>query len=192
MSVTAKGRLEGLLLSMTVSQVFKNNTSSNMEVVYTFPVAWGAVLLGLDATLGGQRRSGQVMAKQTATQNYEAAIEKGDAPIMVEKNLGGSYTASLGSLKPGEEAVLDIQYAQLLNVVQGQVRLTIPTTIAPRYGDALRQGGLRRDQVPGSNLLAEYPFGVSIDIGGSMAKARIACPSHAVAQQLTEGGARVS
>lgn len=192
MSVTAKGRLEGLLLSMTVSQVFKNNTSSNMEVVYTFPVAWGAVLLGLDATMGGQRRSGQVMAKQTASQNYEAAIENGDAPIMVEKNRGGSYTASLGSLKPGEEAVLDIQYAQLLNVVQGQVRLTIPTTIAPRYGDAERQGGLRRDQVPGSNLLAEYPFGVSIDIGGSMAKARIACPSHAVAQQITEGGVRVS
>jgi hypothetical protein len=91
---------------MTLSQVFRNTTKRNMEVVYTFPVAWGAVLLGLDATLGGQRRSGQVMAKQTATQNYEAAIEKGDAPIMVEKNPGGSYTASLGSLKPGEEAVL--------------------------------------------------------------------------------------
>jgi Ca-activated chloride channel family protein len=192
MSVTAKGRLEGLLLSMTVSQVFKNNTSSNMEVVYTFPVAWGAVLLGLDATMGGQRRSGQVMAKQTASKKYEAAIEKGDAPIMVEKNRGGSYTASLGSLKPGEEAVLDIQYAQLLNVVQGQVRLTIPTTIAPRYGDAVRQDGFRLDQVPGSNLLAEYPFGVSIDITGAMAQARITCPSHPVAQQSMQEGVCIS
>jgi Ca-activated chloride channel family protein len=192
MSVTAKGRLEGLLLSMTVSQVFKNNTKSNMEVVYTFPVAWGAVLLGLDATLGGQRRSGQVMAKQTATQNYEAAIEKGDAPIMVEKNKGGTYTASLGSLKPGEEAVLDIRYAQLLSLDHGQVRLTIPTTIGPRFGDAMSQGGLRFDQVPGSNLFAEYPFGVSIDITCAMAQARIGSPSHPVTQQSTPEGVCVS
>ena len=192
MSVTAKGRLEGLLLAMTVSQVFKNNTSENMEVVYTFPVTWGAVLLGLDATLGGQRRSGQVMAKQTATQNYEAAIEKGDAPIMVEKNKGGTYTASLGSLKPGEEAVLDIRYAQLLSLDQGQVRLTIPTTIGPRFGDAMSQGGLRFDQVPGSNLFAEYPFGVSIDITGAMAQARIGSPSHPVTQQITPDGVCVS
>jgi Ca-activated chloride channel homolog len=192
MSVNAKGRLEGLLLSMTVSQVFKNNTSSNMEVVYTFPVAWGSVLLGLDATMGGQRRSGQVMAKQRATKNYEAAIENGDAPIMVEKNQDGSYTASLGSLKPGEEAVLDISYAQLLSLDQGRVRLTIPTTIAPRYGDAVHQGGLRLDQLPGSSLFAEYPFGVNIDITGDMAQARISSPSHPVAQKSTQEGVSIS
>lgn len=192
MSVNAKGSLEGLLLSMAVSQVFKNNTSRNMEVVYTFPVAWGSVLLGLDATLGGLRRSGLVMAKQTATKNYEAAVEEGDAPIMVEKNQDGSYTASLGSFKPGEEAVLDISYAQLLSLDQGQVRLTIPTTIAPRYGDAVHQGGLRLDQVPGSSLLTEYPFDVSIDITGDMAQARISSPSHPVAQQSTEEGVCIS
>ena len=64
-SVRAEGRLEGLLLSMSLRQTFRNDTRTNIEVTYTFPLAWGAVLLGLAATLGGKRMTGQVVARQT-------------------------------------------------------------------------------------------------------------------------------
>jgi Ca-activated chloride channel homolog len=182
-SVEAHGRLDGLLLSMTLRQVFRNDQAQNLEVTYTFPLAWGAVLLGLEATLGGKRMAGQVFARREARERYEDAVENGDAPIMVEKAHGGVFSASLGSLKPGEEAVIELTYAQLLSYEQGRIRLVVPTTIAPRYGDAVRQGKLQPDQAVEADLLAEHGFGLSVTLTGPVAQARIGSPSHAVTQQ---------
>ena len=66
-SVKAQGRVEGLVHTMTLSQVVRNETPRNLEVVYTFPLAWGSVLLGMEVTLGGQRKHGVVMAKKEAS-----------------------------------------------------------------------------------------------------------------------------
>lgn len=191
-SVKARGRMEGLVLSMTLSQVFRNTTKRNMEVVYTFPLSWGAVLLGMEVELGGKRRRGQVMPKQEATERYEEAVEKGNAPVMVQKQNGGLYSASVGSLKPGEDLVIDITYAQLLRFEQGRVRLSLPTTVSPRFGDAIEDAGFDPDRAPGTNLLVEYPFTLKLDIAGSMARAEISCPTHPITQQVTDDGVCVS
>lgn len=183
-SVSARGKLEGLLLSMTLQQSFRNDSVDNMEVVYTFPLAWGAVLLGLEATLGGKRMTGQVMARLAARERYEDAVEKGDAPIMVEKTDGNVFSASLGSLMPGEEATIELIYAQMLSFEQGRIRLVLPTTIAPRYGDALTQGKLSPDQAATPSLVTEHRFGLSVTLCGAVAQARIDSPTHTITQQL--------
>lgn len=185
-SVSARGKLEGLLLSMTLEQSFRNDSADNMEVVYTFPLAWGAVLLGLEATLGGKRMAGQVMARAEARERYEDAVEKGDAPIMVEKADGNVFSASLGSLKPGEEAKIELSYAQLLSFEQGRIRLVLPTTIAPRFGDAITQGKLSPDQAATPSLVAEHRFGLSVTLCGPVAQARIGSPTHTITQQRSE------
>lgn len=38
---------------------------------------------------------------------------------MVEHSARGLYSANLGNLKPGESAVIEIEYAQLLRFEQG-------------------------------------------------------------------------
>ena len=190
-SVSANGKLEGLLLSMTLRQSFCNDSDDNMEVVYTFPLAWGSVLLGLEATVGGKRMTGQVMARQDARERYEDAVEKGDAPVMVEKSEGNMFSASLGSLKPGEEATIELNYAQMLAFEQGRIRLVVPTTIAPRYGDALTQGKLLPDQVTTPSLVAEHRFGLSVTLCGAVGQARIGSPTHTITQQRSEAGVTV-
>lgn len=182
-SVSARGKLEGLLLSMTLEQSFRNDSAENMEVIYTFPLAWGAVLLGLEAMLGGKRMAGQVMARAQARERYEDAVEKGNAPVMVEKTEGNVFSASLGSLKPGEEAKIELTYAQLLSFEQGRIRMVLPTTIAPRFGDAITQGKLSPDQAATPSLVAEHRFGLSVTLCGAVAQARIGSPTHTITQQ---------
>ena len=65
-------------------------------------------------------------------QKYEEALAEGDAPALLEAGPGGLHTANLGNLKPGEQVVLEIRFAQLVAFDQGRLRLAIPTTIAPR------------------------------------------------------------
>jgi Ca-activated chloride channel family protein len=182
-SVSAHGRLEGLLLSMRLRQSFCNASSDNMEVIYTFPLAWGSVLLELHATLGGKRMTGQVMARAEAHERYEQAVENGDAPVMVQKATANLFSASLGSLKPGEEATIELSYAQLLSFEQERIRLVVPTTIAPRYGDPLAQAGLAPDQVSAPSLLAQHRFCLSLTLCGAVAQARIGSPTHRITQQ---------
>jgi Ca-activated chloride channel family protein len=88
-SVHLSGNLEGLLLSMKVQQRYRNDTGKNLETVYTFPLAWGATLLGLNVEIAGKRLEATVIEKKKATKKYEKAIDDGDTPVMVEQSASG-------------------------------------------------------------------------------------------------------
>lgn len=187
-SVQIEGQVTGLLLSLRARQHYKNTGADYLEVVYTFPLPWGATLLGLHAEIDGHRLHGTVMEKTEATQAYEKALDAGDTPIMVERSARGLYTANLGNLKPGESAVIEIEYAQLLRFEQGQVRITLPTTVAPRYGDAHQTGGLAPHESVEPSLLVEYPLTVNLLLTGDAALASVQCPSHGVALARQDDG----
>jgi Ca-activated chloride channel homolog len=178
-SVSAKGTVSGLLLEMTIRQKYKNNTKKNIETVYTFPMGWGATLMDMNAEIAGKRLSGLVTEKQEAEEQYERAIQKGDTPIMLEKNSDGIYTANLGNLKPNEEAVIEYTYNQLLRFSEGTVRITLPTTIAPRYGD-INLGGIADHQNVDTDFLVEYPFTLALTLKDGMEQAVVECPSHQI------------
>jgi Ca-activated chloride channel family protein len=179
-SVHVHGKLDGLLLRMKVRQTYTNESEDNLETVYTFPLAWGATLLNLAVELNGKRLNGTVIEKKQAVKQYEEAIDKGDSPIMVERSGRGLYTANLGNLLPGETAVIEIEYAQLLNFEVDRIRLNVPTTIAPRYGDQHAQGGLPSHQTTAANGLVEYGFFMTLDIHGTAAKGLVSSPTHPI------------
>jgi Ca-activated chloride channel family protein len=189
-SVIAKGKVNGLLLEMTIRQQYKNTTRKTLETVYTFPMGWGATFMDLSVEIGGKRLSGVVTEKKEAEDRYEKAISDGDAPIMLEKNSDGLYTVNLGNLKPKEEAVIEYSYSQLLRFEEGHVRLTLPTTIAPRYGDSA-QGGIKKHQGVENDFLVEYPFTLSLLLAGGIEKATIECPSHQVQITKQENGIEI-
>ena len=141
------GEMHGLMLEMSVEQRFRNPLGRNVEVVYTFPLPWGAVLLGVDVQLGDRHLTGAVVEKQQAEASYEEALSEGDAAIMLERNHDQSYCLNLGNLAGGEQCVVTLRYAQILQFEQRGLRLLIPTVIAPRYGHDVADVGLlhRRD-----------------------------------------------
>ena len=179
-SVHVHGKLDGLLLRMKTRQTYTNETNDTLETVYTFPLAWGATLLNLAVELNGKRLNGTVIEKKQAVKQYEKAIDNGDSPIMVERSGRGLYTANLGNLLPGETAVIEIEYAQLLNLEADRIRLSVPTTIAPRYGDQHQQGGLQPHQTAAANGLVEYGFFMTLDIQGTAAKGLVSSPTHPI------------
>ena len=179
-SVHVHGKLDGLLLRMKTRQTYTNQSEDTLETVYTFPLAWGATLLNLAVELNGKRLSGTVIEKKKAVKQYEEAIDNGDTPIMVERSGRGLYTVNLGNLLPGETAVIEIEYAQLLNLEADRIRLNIPTTIAPRYGDQHKQGGLQPHQTAAANGLVEYGFFMTLDIQGTAAKGMVSSPTHPI------------
>jgi Ca-activated chloride channel family protein len=178
LGVTANGAIKGRLLAMSLQQRFRNASENNTEITYTFPLPFGAVLMGVDVELNGKQLVGEVTAKSTARTRYEEALSEGNSSIMLERNRDLSYTLELGNLMAREECSITVRYAQVLQLEHGQIRLMLPTTIAPRYGNPITQGGLQPHQVPVTNITAEYPFDISVSLHGDLAQANVASPSH--------------
>lgn len=190
LGVKLTGELRGLMFEARVEQRFCNPTDNNVEVVYTFPLPWGAVLLGVEVLLADKHLTGAVVEKKQAEAGYEEAISEGNAAIMLEKNRDQSYSLNLGNLAAKETCTITLRYAQTLQFEQRGLRLLIPTVIAPRYGDAVQDGGLLPHQAPIYSLLAEHPFDIEFRLYGDLALARVASPSHpiGVAHGTTESG----
>jgi Ca-activated chloride channel family protein len=191
LAVDARGRVDGLLFELAVEQRYRNATATNIEAVYTFPVPSGATLLDLEVRLGDKLLIGVVVEKRTAEAQYEEAIDKGDTAIMLERVADGLYTLNLGNLMAGEEATIRYVYAQTLRFEHGSARLTVPTVIAPRYGN-LADAGFQPHQVPANDLGVQYPLTLSIELHGPMAKGSVSSPSHPIAVTAIEGAIAIT
>ena len=184
-AVEVDGRLDGVLFTQVLRQTYRNDGERNLEVVYTFPLAHGAVLLGFAAELGGRRLEGEIVELTVGERTYEEALADGDTPVMLEMADGGLHTANIGNLKAGEQIVLEVRTAQTLAFEQGRLRLAIPTTVAPRFGRPAA-AGLQPHQVPEASLAADYPLTLGITVAGDLASATIDCPTHP--HRLTQTG----
>jgi Ca-activated chloride channel family protein len=189
--VGIRGTLQGALLDMQVEQRYRNDGKVNIEAVYTFPLAHDAVLLGLTVELNGKSLEGVVVAREQAETDYEEAIADGNSAIMLERSGDGLYTTNLGNLMPGEEAVIRFRYAQAQRYVQGNLRLLVPTVIAPRYGDAVKQGGLRAGAAPQTDARVSYPLAFELEIAPPLSACTISSPSHTLARRDAENGSVV-
>lgn len=188
--VTAQGRLAGLVFELAVEQRYENTGGTNIEAEYTFPVPHRAVLLGLELQIGERALQAVAVKRARAREDYEAAIDAGDSAALLEQAGDGLFTLSLGNLMAGESARIRYRYAQVLDRAGDEVRLAVPTVVAPRYG-AAAEHGLAPHQAPEADLLAGYPFALELDVLGPMAEAALHSPSHAIEVAAIEGGRRV-
>ena len=182
-SVHICGEVHGLLFSSTITQTYSNEDSEAHEVIYTFPVAWNTALLGIAATIGERRLTGQVLEKKQAEDNYEKALSEGNSAILVQKSAKGLCTLNLGNIKAGERIAIEIRCAKLLGFEENRVRLCIPTVISERYGDEHTSGGLASHETATVSNQARYLFTLEIKLFGEIARAKVSCPSHHIEAQ---------
>ncbi|MGV0960639.1 MAG: VIT and vWA domain-containing protein [Limnohabitans sp.] len=188
-SAHVTGRLNGLVAQIKIRQVYKNWSDDNVECVYTFPLGWQSVLLGMRVELNGKSMTGTVKPKKVAEAQYEEAISSGDLPVMLERSGKDLYTANIGNIQPGDEVVIELDYAQILKAEDGAIRFSLPTTIAPRYGDA-SAAGLKLHQQAEANPQAEHRLFLNLELSENLSQSTVYSPSHEI--QLSRQGNQCS
>jgi Ca-activated chloride channel family protein len=182
-SVDITAKLTGVLSEVEIRQHYQNNTMTNIETVYTFPLPIDAVLTSLEVEINGELLQGRVKANRAAEDDYEDAIVNGDTAVLLSKISDGLYCINLGNLLAGEAAVITFRYAQLHQWQGERLRFYLPTTIAPKYGTP-QITNIAEHQLPQHSLLATYKLTFSISIEGLLAGTAINCPSHSVEHQV--------
>lgn len=182
-SVHVEGDYVGLLSIMTITQVYQNPIDQALEVTYTFPLAHNATLLDVTIEIRGKTFKSAVFPEYDGQQEYDKAIRKGNTAIIIER-AGEFYTLKLGKLPGGEEVKIGYRYGQFVMPHDGRVRVAIPTTIAPQYGNP-QDSGIAPDQAPVTSLSTSYPFSALVRFHGIL-QARINVVSH-IAQMTMHG-----
>lgn len=178
-SVAVESTLTDLFAHTRLTQRFINTEDGPIEAVYTFPTPHGAVFLGLEVTIGEKTLKGVVMPDAKADRGYEEAIQDGDAAVLLREVEPGLYSVSVGNILPGEPITLTYTYAEQLSWQGKSLRLTIPTTIAPRYGSPSAIG-LAAHELVEHAFGTGYALSLAINVMGELSACTVASPTHGI------------
>ena len=171
--VSIRAQLQDLLVQVEVSQSYRNDETTNIEASYTFAIPMDGVLLDLEVQLDDRLLKGEVTAKSEAEERYESAIGRGDTAVMLEQIEPGLYNMDVGNLAAGETAIVRFTYTVMYRWSGSQFRFFLPTTIAPRDGEAQHEP----HQAAKHSLTVENKFSLEIEVFGALRDARFLDPS---------------
>lgn len=200
--VWIKGDICGLYGEFAVEQFYINEGTKVLEIIYTFPLPDKAVLTGFSARAGKRIIAGEIREKKEAFQSYDEALGKGDSAFLLEQFRPNIFQVSLGRILPGEEVSIKVVYLEAIAYQDGEIRLSIPTLVAPRYipGKQLKE---RRGmgwaeptgQVPDADFItppvdakALYRLSLELNLQPLMPVDRFDSPSHKVKVKTGEDG----
>ena len=125
-----------------LSQNFVNPSTDKAipELRYTFPLYDGVSVVGFVCTINRDRVIRGIVEERTqARQTYDAAVARGETAGLFEQlpNASDVFTTTIGNVPAGAEIRVDITYlGELKHDAEADgIRFTIPTSIAPRYGN---------------------------------------------------------
>lgn len=125
--------VSGLILTATLKQIFKNDTSEWLEAVYAFPLPENAALYQMEMKVGDRLIKGKIKEKAQAKKIYQNAKAAGKKAALVEQHRPNLFTNNIANIPPGETIEITLEYNQVVGYDQGMFELRFPLTTTPRY-----------------------------------------------------------
>lgn len=126
-------RVTNFIARVEVIQTYANKEKNPIEATYIFPVEEEAAVVEFFAKLDGREVKTVVKEKEVAAQEYREAIQNKQTAFLLEENKPDIFQVKVGHLAAGSSCEVKIVYLTELPVEEEKARLTIPTTIAPKY-----------------------------------------------------------
>ena len=131
--VSLQVKVVDFVAQVSFVQDFVNSSANPIAVEYSYPVEESAAIVGFEATIGDHEIIAEVKEKEQAKAEYNQAMRDRNSAIILDESSPDIFMMKLGQLKPGAGAQVRLTYIMELPVEEKSTRLTIPTTIAPRY-----------------------------------------------------------
>jgi Ca-activated chloride channel family protein len=194
LGVRVDGDIAGRGARVRILHRFKNMEKKAIEAVYRFPVPETAAVCGFRVRTGDRIIEGAVEEREEAFRLYDEVLAKGHGGYLLDEERPNVLTLSVGNLKPGAEAVIQIDYVTLLDVEEARVRFALPTSISPRYvpGDMSEDDGIPEEDKIHPEYATDVPYGLSMSLrihGGGLRS--IESPSHSIRCDIGDDAATV-
>ena len=193
--VSVRAEIRDYACRVVLSQRFRNDETQPIEAVYKFPLDEGAAVCGFEVEIDGRVIRGRVEEREKAFEAYDEAMTAGYGAYLLDEERADVFTASVGNLPPGKEAVLRLTTVSELPLEGDAIRFTLPTTIAPRYAPAADLQGVGESEAdrvsPPYALQVPYGLTLEVDVQTTAPVRSVESPSHPVAVTIESGRATV-
>eukprot|EP00090_Calanus_glacialis_P038770 TRINITY_DN6757_c0_g1_i1.p1 TRINITY_DN6757_c0_g1~~TRINITY_DN6757_c0_g1_i1.p1 ORF type:complete len:929 (+),score=240.22 TRINITY_DN6757_c0_g1_i1:18-2804(+) len=132
-SVHVDVKVVNFTAQVVVTQEFVNRERNPIECVYFFPAEEEAAVVDFTAELEGRKVQTMVKEKEAAREEYNQAVRNKQTAFLLEETKPDIFEIKIGHLSPGAGCKIKMTYLSELPVEEGKTKLTIPTTVAPRY-----------------------------------------------------------
>lgn len=177
-----------------LKQTFTNPDAKSAlkEVHYDFPLYDGVSVVGFRCTVGDRVITGVVKERQAAKKTYDDAASKGDTAALLQQNLRAAdvFTTTLGNVPAGAKVTVEITHLGELehDAETDGVRLTIPTSIAPRYDAGKTVGSFDSVKAGGGTI----SITVDCEMADGCSVTSVQSPTHPISVRIGHTSASAS
>lgn len=170
------GSICGEFVEISINQTFVNNSSQNIEGVYSFPIPDTAIISGFEATIGGRNIKAIVEDKDKASKIYEEALRRGENTLMLDEIMPHMFKLTMGRIIPGETIKIKLSYIDNMEYSDGVFKLVIPHIGNPHEALDMEEDVSEKEYKLKVNLMIE-----------SLSKISISSPSNRIEVMEEEG-----
>jgi Ca-activated chloride channel family protein len=186
--VSVDAEIRDFCSRVTVTQRYRNQESAPIEALYVFPLDERAAVSGFAALVDGVEIQGEVKEREDAFERYDDALAEGHGAFLLDEERPDVFTARIGNLLPGKEAVVRISYVAELALEGDDLRFTIPTTVSPRYAPAEDRRGVgpTPSELLNPPVAWEVPYGLELTVRVEVPAGirGVESPSHPLAVEM--------
>ncbi len=127
------GHIEGLVVALTLEQVFKNPSDQWLHGRYVFPLPPTAAIDSLTIQIGDRVIQGRIQEKEQAKQTFAKAQREGKRAGLLEQYRPNLFSVAVANIPPHAEVTAKITFIDKVEHQDDVFSLRLPTTLTPRY-----------------------------------------------------------
>ena len=177
--------IAGVIAKVKVSQIFKNEGKRPIEAIYVFPGSTRSAVYAMQMTIGARIIEATIEERQKARQQYEDAKNEGKTASLLEQQRPNVFQMNVANIMPGDEILVEMNYAELLIPVDGTYEFSYPAVVGPRYSTIPKEGALDINKWVENPYLHQgnpepYEFDMKVQIQSGIPIKQITSPSHKI------------
>jgi Ca-activated chloride channel family protein len=137
--------INGVIAGVTVTQKYVNEGKRPINARYVFPASTRASVNGMKMTVGNRVVIARIKEREAARAEFVKAKSEGKSASLLEEQRPNVFTMSLANIIPGDEALIELQYTELLVPSEGTYEFVYPTVVGPRYSSQPEAGAPQTD-----------------------------------------------
>ncbi|MBD3246066.1 MAG: VWA domain-containing protein [Candidatus Omnitrophica bacterium] len=188
--------ISGVIASVELTQVYKNEGSKTLEAVYVFPLGTKAAIHALRMEIGDRVIEADIKERDAARQIYEQAKDSGKAATLLEQQRPNVFQMNVANIMPGDVVEVTVEYTELIVPEEGVYEFVYPTVVGPRYtGETTGDG--KHDQWTATPYLPEgsrvpYAYTMQVHLSGGVPLQKVWVPSHRVKVTKDDSSAEIT
>lgn len=181
--------ISGVMASVSVRQIYKNEGRSVLEAIYIFPGSTRAAVNAMKMTIGERTIEAKIEEKMKAREAYEEAKRNGQTASLLEQQRPNVFQMNVANILPGDKIEVELTYTELLVPEDDVYSFIYPTVVGPRYSNTPEDLATANERWVSNPYTSEgelpfYTLSIDVRLNAGMPVQEVLCKTHETYMQF--------